>query len=179
MRICGLFLIAVFVLGSGGVVFSQVQSGTEPVTLELKYEDSQKADYAKQLEEEFGKRLKADAALAKEFAAFERASDSGRYSGVPEVAAIEISCEEDVDFRDGGGRRDFQRKIALYYRFDEGVHKGVFTHSGFFALFLVTGKVTYAHRKGDDFDLTNAVVVATFQGFSRTLEGVSPAKEIE
>ena len=101
----------------------------------------------------------------------------GRYSGEPIIVPIVISEEEHVDFRDSGGKAGFEKVIALYYRFDEGFHRGRQTASGFFARFTVTGDLTYRHVENDDFDLSASSVVAKFEGFSRTL--VAPRSDEE
>lgn len=146
----------------------------EPLTLKLEYKEAGEENYPEQIQEAFTKLLAKDTALAKEFTQFEAPPDSGRYYGVPTIIPIVISEEEHVNFRDTGGEREFQKTIAFYYRFAEGQHHGIATSSGFFALFTVTGKLTYRQLANNDFDLSRATVLAKFQGFSRTLSSAKP-----
>jgi hypothetical protein len=141
-----------------------------PLALELNY--SEDGDYPDQIQEAFAKLLASDERLAKEFAGFEAAppeDERGRYSGEPVVQHIIIGAEESADFKGTGGTRDFTKTVALYYRFDEGFHRGQGTRNGLFAVFAITGKLTFANRGDDDFQLSGAKVTAAFQGFSRTL----------
>lgn len=150
--------------------------GGEPKTLELTYKEGKAADYAAQVEAGFKKLLFSDSKLAAEFEKFESPPPQnarGRYSGNPKVQVLTLAESEHDDFRDRGGSSQFGKTIALYFRFDEGVHRGSEFHSGFFALFEVKGELSYRHVKGDDFDLSDSKVVATFIGFRRIL--VAPA----
>jgi hypothetical protein len=143
-----------------------------PHMLELKFIEGEETDYSAQIQEAFTKLLASDEALAKEFAGFEAAppeDERGRYSGEPVVQHIIIGEEESADFKDTGGTKDFTKTVALYYRFDEGFHRGQGTRNGFFAVFAITGKLTFANRGDDDFQLSGAKVTAEFQDFSRTL----------
>jgi hypothetical protein len=151
--------------------------GGELKTLELTYKEGKAADYAAQVEAGFKKLLVSDSKLAAEFKKFESPPPEdarGRYSGDPKVQVLTLAESEDVDFRDSGGSSQFGKTIALYFRFDEGVHRGSEFHSGFFALFEIKGDLTYRHVKGDDFELSDSKVVATFKGFSRTLSAPAP-----
>jgi hypothetical protein len=152
----------------------------EPLTMKLDYKEGKEDDYAAQIQSDFTKLLTSDSALSKEFAKFEAPPPEdarGRYSGEPKIVPIVISEEEHVDFRDSGGKAGFEKVIALYYRFDEGVHRGRQTASGFFALFTVMGDLSYRHVENDDFDLSASSVIAKFQGFSRTLSAPQPDEQ--
>jgi hypothetical protein len=155
-------------------------AAAETLILKLNYKEGEEADYAAQIQTAFTKQLASDSTLAKEFTKFEAPPPEearGRYSGEPTIVPIMVSEEEHVDFRDSGGKAGFEKVIALYYRFDEGFHRGRQTGSGFFALFTVTGNLSYRHVKNDDFDLSGSSVVAKFQGFSRTLVAPQPDEE--
>ncbi len=150
--------------------------GSEPKTLELTFKEGKAADYAAQVEAGFTKLLVSDTKLAAEFKKFESPppeNAQGRYSGGPMIQALTLAESEDVDFRDTGGSSQFGKTIALYFRFDEGMRRGMEFHSGFFALFEIKGDLTYRHVK-DDFELSDSKVVATFKGFSRTLTAPAP-----
>ena len=152
----------------------------EPLILKLDYKEGKNDDYAAQIQSAFTKLLASDSTLSKEFTKFEAPPPEnarGRYSGEPTIVPIVISEEENVDFRESGGKAGFEKVIALYYRFDEGFHRGSGTASGFFARFTVTGDLSYRHVANDDFDLTASSVVASFEGFSRTLVAPSPEQE--
>ena len=160
---------------SGGLAFA-----AEPLTMKLDYKEGKEDDYAAQIQSAFTKLLASDSTLSKEFTKFEAPplkDARGRYSGEPTIMPILISEEEHVDFRESGGKAGFEKVIALYYRFDEGFHRGSGTASGFFARFTVTGDLSYRHVANDDFDLTASSVVAKFDGFSRTLVAPSPEQE--
>jgi len=146
-------------------------------TLELKYKEGENIDYSDQIKVEFTKLLSKDHALAADFSVFEDAPPPsvGRYSGDPIIQSMVIAESEDVDFRDSGGTKVFAKTIALYYRYDQGHHRGRNTSSGFFAVFVVSGKLTYRSEKNEEDELTKAVVVAKFRGFSRTLSAPKPS----
>lgn len=149
----------------------------EPLTLKLDYNENEEGNYSKQIQSAFTKLLVSNSNLAKEFTKFEAPPPEdarGRYSGEPTIRAIVISEDEHVNFRDSGGTKVFKKMIALYYRFDEGMHRGRETSSGFFAIFTVNGNLTYLHLKNDEFKLTKANVVAQFNGFNRTLTAPKP-----
>lgn len=149
----------------------------EPIILTLEHKDYQTDDYASQIEAAFAKVLAADVNLTREFVSYESPPEeeaSGRYSSDPVVAPILLSESEEVEFRGDGGTRNFERTIALYYRFDEGMRRGVFTRSGFFALFTVKGELTYLNSGDDNFELDGATVTAEFERFSRELKALSP-----
>lgn len=159
------------------ILSGSLAAAAEPPILKLNYKEGKEANYAAQIETAFTKLLASDSTLAKEFAKFEAPPPEdarGRYSGEPTIVPIMLSEEEHVDFRDSGGKAGFEKVIALYYRFDEGFHRGRQTACGFFALFTVTGDLSYRHVKNDDFDLSASSVVAKFQGFSRTLVAPQP-----
>ena len=152
----------------------------EPLILKLDYKAGELEDYAAQIQSAFTKLLASDSNLSKEFTKFEAPPPEdarGRYSGEPAIVPIVISEEEHVDFRESDGKAGFEKVIALYYRFDEGIHRGSRTASGFFARFTVTGDLSYRHAANDDFDLTESNVVAKFEGFSRTLVAPRPDEE--
>lgn len=152
----------------------------EPNTLNLEYKEGEDADYSTQIQTKFKKLLDSDATLAKEFERFEAPPPKefrGRYSGEPTTQVLTLCESEHVDFRDSGGTKEFEIVIALYCRFDEGVHRGRQTCSGFFALFTVTGNLSYRHLDNDEFVLAKSQVVAKFQGFSRTLAAPKPAED--
>lgn len=151
--------------------------GDEIKTLELTYKEGKAADYAVQVEAGFKKLLDSDSKLAAEFKKFESPPPEnvrGRYSGDPKVQVLTLAESEHVDFRASGGSSRFGKTIALYFRFDEGMHRGAESHSGFFALFEIKGNLTYRHVNGDDFELSNSKVIATFKGLSRTLTAPAP-----
>jgi hypothetical protein len=151
--------------------------GGGPKTLELSYKEGKDVDYAVQVEACFKKLLVSDSKLSAEFKKFEsppQENARGRYSGDPKVQVLTVAESEVVDFRDSGGSSQFGKTIALYFRFDEGVHRGSEFHSGFFALFEIKGDLTYRHVKGEDFELSESKVVATFNGFSHTLTAPAP-----
>ena len=162
------------------IISGSLAAAAEPPILKLNYKEGKEADYAAQIQTAFTKLLASDPTLAKEFTKFEAPPSEdarGRYSGEPTILPITISEEEHVDFRDSGGKAEFEKVIALYYRFDEGMHRGRQTASGFFALFTVRGELSYRHVKDDNFDLSASIVVATFKGFSRTLVAPEPDEE--
>lgn len=149
----------------------------EPATLKLDYKEDKESDYPAQIQAAFTKLLASNAALAKEFSKFEAPplnEARGRYSGTPKIQSLVISESEHVNFATAGGKKEFEKTITLYYRFDEGEHRGRSTSSGFFATFAVTGTLTYRRLANDEFDLTNAAVGARFMGFSRKLESPDP-----
>ncbi|MBK1884243.1 hypothetical protein JIN85_17620 [Luteolibacter pohnpeiensis] len=151
--------------------------GGELKTLELTYKEGTDANYAAQVEAGFKKLLDSDSKLAAEFKKFEFAppeNTRGRYSGEPKVQVLTLAESEHVDFRDSGGSSQFGKTIALYFRFDDGMHRGSEFHSGFFALFEINGDLSYRHVKDDGFELSDSKVVATFKGFSRTLTAPAP-----
>jgi hypothetical protein len=151
--------------------------GGELKTLELTYKEGKAANYAAQVEAGFKKLLDSDSKLAAEFKKFESPPPEnarGRYSGEPKVQVLTLAESEHVDLRDSGGSSEFEKTIALYSRFEEGMHRGSEVHSGFFALFEIKGELSYRHVKGDDFELSDSKVVATFKGFSRTLTSPEP-----
>jgi len=160
------------------LLFTQVLSAT-PITLKLNYEEGENDNYPKQIQAAFVKLLASNKALAKEFSKFESPppEDSrGRYSGNPTIQILTLAESEHVDFRDSASSSQFGKTIALYFRFDEGVHRGSEFHSGFFALFEVKGELSYRHVKGDEFELQCSKVVATFKGFRRTLTAPLPSE---
>ncbi len=149
----------------------------EPRTLTLEYKEGEKVDYSPQIQAKFKQLVSSDPALAKEFEKFEAPppeNAQGRYDGDPTIQVLTLSQSENVDFRDSGGTKEFEIEIALYYRFDEGVHRGRQTSSGFFAHFTLTGNLTYRHLDNDEFELAKSQVSAKFQGFSRTLAAPKP-----
>lgn len=146
--------------------------------LSLDYKEGKEADYAAQIQTKFKKLLESDPVLAKEFKTFEAPPPEeaqGRYSGEARVQAITLDQSEYREFRGQGGTTEFEQTIALYYRFDQGVHRGEETLSGFFARFKVTGTLSYHHVDNEDFKLANATVKAQFEGFSRNLVAPKPA----
>ena len=150
----------------------------EPRTLTLQYKAGENDDYPAQIQSAFTKLLIADRSLAADFAMMEDApqpSEAGRYQASPIIVPIVISEGEHVDLGAAGGRKEFEKKIALYYRFEQGMHRGRETHSGFFALFTVSGKLTYGDSADSASELIESAVTATFQGFSRTLKAPSPS----
>jgi hypothetical protein len=150
----------------------------EPRTLTLQYKAGENDDYPAQIQSAFTKLLIEDRTLAADFSMMEDApqpSAAGRYQASPIIVPIVISEGEHIDFGAAGGRKEFEKKIALYYRFEQGMHRGRETHSGFFALFTVSGKLTYGDSADSASDLTQSVVTAAFQGFSRTLKAPSPS----
>ena len=152
----------------------------EPRTFKLDYKEGEKVDYSPQIQAKFKQLVSSDPALAKEFEQYEAPppkNAQGRYDGVPAIQVITLSQSENVDFRDSGGTKEFEIEIALYYRFDEGVHRGRQTSSGFFAHFTVTGNLTYRHLDNDEFELAKSQVAAKFQGFSRTLAAPKPEED--
>lgn len=162
------------------IISGSLAAAAEHPILKFNYKEGKEADYAAQIQTAFTKLLASDPTLAKEFTKFEAPPPEdarGRYSGEPTILPITISEEEHVDFRDSGGKAGFEMVIALYYRFDEGFHRGRQTTSGFFALFTVTGELSYRHLKNDDFELSASSVVAKFKGFSRTLVAPQPNEE--
>ena len=163
-----LFLLTVSILKSA------------PLTLTLKYDESEKVNYALQIQTQFTKLLSTNASLAKKFTRFESPPPEyarGRYDGVPIIRTIVISKKEHVNFNNAGGTKELEQVIAFYYRFDEGMHRGRATSSGFFALFAVKGKMKYKHIVNDNFDLIDSLVTAKFLGFSRTLKAPSPEEQ--
>lgn len=152
----------------------------EPRTLKLEYKEGEKVDYSPQIQAKFKQLVSSDPSLAKEFEKFEAPPPEnarGRYDGDPTIQVLTLSQSENVDFRDSGGTKEFEIEIALYYRFDEGVHRGRQTSSGFFAHFTVTGNLTYRHLDNDEFELAKSQVAAKFQGFSRTLAAPKPEED--
>lgn len=163
--------IIFFLIMSGCVFAGEIKS------IKLNYKAGGSDDYAIQIQAQFKKLLDSDPDLAQKFHKFEAppAEDArGRYSGESTIQVLTVSESEHVDFRESGGAKKFEKTIALYYRFDEGMHRGRESRSGFFALFVVNGVLSYRHRNGDDFELADAKVVANFKGFSRTLVGQEP-----
>jgi hypothetical protein len=162
------------------ILSGSLAAAAEPLILKLNYKEGEEADYAAQIQTAFTKQLASDSTLAKEFTNFEAPPPEearGRYSGEPTIVPIMVSEEEHVDFRDSGGKAGFEKVIALYYRFDQGFHRGRHTASGFFALFTITGDLSYRHVENDAFDLSASRIVAKFQGFSRTLAAPQPDEE--
>lgn len=151
--------------------------GGDLKTLELSYKEGKAEDYAAQVEAGFNRLMVSDSKVAAEFEKFESPPPEnarGRYHGDPKVQVLTLAESEHVDFGESGGSGQFGKAIAIYFRFDEGVHRGSEFHSGFFALFEVKGELSYRHVKGDDFELSSSKVVATFKGFSRTLTAPAP-----
>lgn len=152
----------------------------EPKILKLEYKEGEAVDYPAQIQAKFKQLLESDPSLAKEFEGFEAPPPKdagGRYSGEPTIQVLTLSKSEQVDFRNSGGAKEFEMTIALYYRFDEGRHKGSQTRSGFFAIFAVTGNISYRHLDNDKFELTKSQVDAKFQGFSRALKAPKPEED--
>jgi hypothetical protein len=159
------------------LLLSNYVIAAEPRTLTLQYKAGEKDDYPEQIQSAFTKLLATDRNLAADFAMMEDApqpSAAGRYQASPIIAPIVISERKHVDFVTTGGHEVFEKKVALYYRFEQGMHRGRETYSGFFALFTVSGKLTYRNSADRASELTESVVVATFQGFSRTIKAPSP-----
>jgi len=166
---------ALLLLLAPGCIFA-----SEPRTLNLDYKAGVSADYSTQIQTKFKKLLDSDRTLAKEFKRFEAPPPEnarGRYSGDPTIQVLTLSESEHVDFRDSGGVKEFDMRIALYYRFDEGMHRGRQTSSGFFATFRVTGNLSYRRLDNDEFKLTKSKVYAKFQGFSRELTTPEPEED--
>jgi hypothetical protein len=162
------------------IIFGSVAAAVEPPTLKLDYKEGEDVDYAAQIQVAFTKLLGSDSALAKEFTKFEAPPPEyarGRYYGEPTILPIVVREEEHVNFRDSGGKKEFKKTIALYYRFTEGMHRGRQTSSGFFAVFEVTGDLSYRHLENDAFAISTSNVIARFQGFSRTLIAPKPEED--
>lgn len=152
----------------------------EPRILTLAYTEGNEADYPLQIQTKFKQLLDSDKKLAEDFGKFEApppANARGRYGDEPTIQVIYLSESEHVDFSDDGGVKDFNMTIALYYRFSQGLHRGRQTSSGFFALFDLTGKLSYRHLDNDEFELAKSQVTAEFKGFSRSLAGPGPEDE--
>lgn len=151
--------------------------GEEPRILRLEYKEGVAVDYPAQIQAKFKQLLDSDPDLAKEFGTFEEPPPEnarGRYDGEAGIQVLILSESEHADFRTTGGTKEFELKIALYYRFAEAFHRGKETRSGFFANFTVTGNLTYRPLKNEEFELEDSQVVAKFQGFSRTLVAQKP-----
>lgn len=126
--------------------------------------------------EQFQNLLKTDKALSAEFEklqedAKERAG--GRYSlGRPQFLVLPRS--ESVDFADQSGTREFKDVVVIYFPFSEGERRGRSVTDGTFVKFRVSGLINYEKSK-DDFAVKTSNVVATFAGFSSSLNsGAEP-----
>lgn len=147
-------------------------AGQEIKPIHLDYNKANSVSYAHQIQSAFKQIIDSDTNLAKKFHELEGrpvAGSDGKYSGEPSIQAITLEESESVNFRDEGGTSTFEKRIALYYRFDEGMHRGKKTRSGFFAIFEVKGTLTYSPLVNDKFEVKEADVSATFKGFSRTI----------
>jgi hypothetical protein len=147
-------------------------AGQEIKSIHLDYNKANSVSYAHQIQSAFKQIIDSDSNLAKMFYELEGrpvAGLDGKYSGEPSIQALTLEESESVNFREEGGTSSFEKRIALYYRFDEGMHRGKKTRSGFFALFDVKGTLTYSHLANDEFVVKDSDVSATFKGFSRTL----------
>jgi hypothetical protein len=147
-------------------------SGNELKILQLTCRKGADNNYPAQIEAGLKKLLVSDLKLAAEFKKLESPPPEnavGRYSGKPKVQVLILAESEYRDFRDIKGTTESGQTIALYFRFDEGAHHGEEFHSGFFALFEIKEELSYRHVKDDDFELIDSKAVATFKGFSKTL----------
>jgi len=152
--------------------FSLAEEGESP-QFKIAYEDAEFSNYSTQLRSGLGELLKKNPKIAEKFREMENApvDDSrGRYSGEPTVQVLVLAASENVDFQKDSGDRVFEKTIALYYRFDEGMHRGSQSHSGFFAIFVVEGKLAFEIFNDDQLKIKNSEVVATFRGFKRSID---------
>ena len=156
------------------LISSSLAAAAEPLFLKLDYKEGVDNNYAAQIQTAFTKLLATDSTLSKQYAKFEAPPSEnarGRYSGEPTVLPIQISEESHaITHSDGVTKAEFREVIAFYYRFDDGMHRGSETRSGFFALFTVVGELSL----GDGNEVLKSNVVATFQGFSRNLVAPKP-----
>lgn len=155
-------------------------SGEEIKSIQLDYNKANSVGYVHQIQAAFKQLVDSDANLAKMFHEFENppaTGISGKYSGEPSIQAIVLKESENVNFRESGGTSSFEKRIALYYRFDDGMHRGKETRSGFFALFDVRGTLAYRRLDNDEFEVKESKVSAIFKGFSRTLIAPEPTDE--
>jgi hypothetical protein len=157
------------------ILTSSIALAIDPLSFNFDY--NEEANYASMIQTAFTKQLTSDASLSKEFSKFESPPPKearGRYYEDPTISSIVVSEEEHVDIKDISGMREFKKTIALYYRFDNGMHRGKVTNSGFFALFVVTGKYSYSNLANNDIKILKSSAVAEFKGFSRTLVAPEP-----
>ncbi len=155
-------------------------AGEEIKSIQLDYNKANLVNYSHQIQAAFKKLVDSDANLTKMFHELEKSPAkefAGKYSGEPSIQAIVLNESENVNFREEGGTTSFEKRIALYYRFDEGMHRGKETRSEFFALFDVRGTLTYRRLDNDEFEVNESKVSAIFKGFSRTLIATEPTDE--
>lgn len=148
--------------------------GEEAGKLQFKIniEDTESSNYSSQLKAALTSLLNDNKQIADKFHKMEDPPPSearGRYSGEPIVQAIVLAESENVNFSEAGGEKDFEKTIALYYRFDEGVHRGSQSHSGFFAIFVIEGKLNFEVLHGEKLKVKKSEVFATFKGFERSI----------
>src|SRR5687768_13210021 len=125
-------------------------SRAEDTIIKLDTIDCKSRDYGSQLIEKFGMMLKGDGKMREDFERYEQKSKeefASKYAGA-RAQSLVLSKGEHHLFDDSGGWEKIHQAVVIYYSFAGGVSKGQETNSGVFALFEISGKLTFSRKEG-------------------------------